>query len=727
MAGQVSPGVVIKERDLTNARIDNTVDNVGALVAPFERGPVNEIVNIVNEKGLLETFGKPNKDNAEYWFTATNFLAYGGQLNLVRVGASTLVNAVSDGATATLIENDGEYVTNHFDDAQSWHYAAKTGGAYGNSVSVHVVDHGWDADVTLSAAVTAAAGATAYLSNGVTGKLYAAATAASAIKLLETNGTFAVGTDNLLIRESGGTSTTLDGAIAAGDAAITVTAATNIAVGDHLLLASGEIVKVTDIASAPQLSVDRAQFGTTAAAAADGGDVLELSQRSITASSKWWDMVKLSGTDINWNTLVGRPGTSTYAANFGSKYDELSVVVLDSTGKISGTKNTVLEKFQNLSKSAGAQTTEGADNYYVNVLRFASEYIYYGKHDVTNVDTNFGGYTTGIWGSEIENGRTYSMLGYQSYALAGGLDGYGVTAGDLTAGYDRFADTEDITLDYILAGPLLTSRVDSITVAQKCINIASSRKDCIAFVSPYKAAVIGTLATDTAAQRDNVIDFFDGVGSSTSYAVFDSGWKYIYDRFNDTYRYVPCNGDVAGLCVQTGADLDPWFSPAGFTRGNLRGVIKLAYTPAKSDRDKLYQARINPISTFPGRGTVLFGDKTALSTPSAFDRINVRRLFLTVERQVEALAKNVLFDLNDEITRSSFAGAVGGFLREVQARRGLTDYLVICDETNNTGDVIDRNEFVAEIYLKPSRSINFITITFVATRTGVSFDEIVGR
>ena len=249
----------------------------------------------------------------------------------------------------------------------------------------------------------------------------------------------------------------------------------------------------------------------------------------------------------------------------------------------------------------------------------------------------------------------------------------------------------------------------------------------MAFVSPYKGAVIGTLATSTDAQRDNVIDFFDGVGSSTSYAVFDSGWKYIYDRFNDTYRYVPCNGDVAGLAVQTANDLDPWFSPAGFNRGNIRNVIKLAYTPAKSDRDKLYQARVNPISSFEGRGTVLFGDKTALSTPSAFDRINVRRLFLVVEKQVENLAKNVLFDLNDDVTRSSFANAVGGYLREIQARRGLTDYLVICDETNNTGDVIDRNEFVAEIYLKPSRSINFITITFVATRTGVSFDEIVGR
>lgn len=727
MAGQVSPGVVIKERDLTNARIDNTVDNVGAFVGPFERGPVNEIVNITNEKELLETFGRPNEENAEYWFTATNFLSYGGQLQVLRVGTSGLVNAVSDSATATLIENDTEYSVNHFDNAQSWHYAAKTAGTYGNNISVHVVDHGFDVTLTTSVALTATAGAMAYASTGATGKVYADPAGGTSLKLIETTGNFAVGTANLLVKETGGTATTLDGAIAAGDAAITVTAATNIAVGDYLLLASGEIVEVTDISSAPQLSVDRAQFGTTAAAAVDGSDVFELTATDVTAAMKWWDNLKLSGTDINWNTLVSRPGTSQYAENFGSKYDELSIVVLDATGKISGTKNTVLEKFQNVSKSAGAQTAEGADNYYANVLRFGSEYLYYGKHDTANVDSNFAGYTTGIWGSDIQNGRTYTMLGYQSYTLAGGVDGYSVTAGDLTSGYDYFADTEAITVDYILAGPLLDTRVDSITVAQKCINIASSRKDCMAFVSPYKAAVIGTLATSTAAQRDNVIDFFDGVGSSTSYAVFDSGWKYIYDRFNDTYRYVPCNGDIAGLCVETGADLDPWFSPAGFTRGVLRGVIKLAYTPAKSDRDKLYQARINPISTFPGRGTVLYGDKTALSTPSAFDRINVRRLFLTVEKQVENLAKNVLFDLNDEITRSSFANAVGGFLREVKARRGLTDYLVICDDTNNTGDVIDRNEFVAEIYLKPSRSINFITITFVATRTGISFDEIVGR
>ena len=247
----------------------------------------------------------------------------------------------------------------------------------------------------------------------------------------------------------------------------------------------------------------------------------------------------------------------------------------------------------------------------------------------------------------------------------------------------------------------------------------------MAFVSPYKGAVIGTLATSTDAQRDNVIDFFDGVGSSTSYAVFDSGWKYIYDRFNDTYRYVPCNGDVAGLAVQTANDLDPWFSPAGFNRGNIRNVIKLAYTPAKSDRDKLYQARVNPISSFEGRGTVLFGDKTALSTPSAFDRINVRRLFIVIEKAIEEAAKAQLFELNDEITRNVFKGIIEPFLRNIQSRRGITDFLVVCDGSNNTSAVIDNNEFVADIYIQPTRSINFITLTFVATRTGISFSEVV--
>ena len=527
MAGQVSPGVVIKERDLTNARIDSTIDNVGALVGPFERGPVNQMVNITNEKSLLEYFGKPNSSNAEFWFTATNFLSYGGQLQVVRIGDSNLKNAVTDSASAVLIESDTDYATNHFDGAQSFHYGAKYAGSYGNNISVHVVDHGYDFDLTVSAATTAAAGTTVYQDNGVTGKLFVDPAGGTAVKVFETNGNLVVGTGNLLIQNTGATNTTLDGAVAAAAATITVTSATGIATGEYLQLSGGEIVKVTDTASAPQLSVDRAQFGTTAADHLDNGTVYELAAVNVTASSKWWDAVKVTGTDINWNTLVSRPGTSTYASNFGSKYDELSIVVLDATGAISGTKNTVLEKFQNVSKSADSQTTEGADNYYANILRFASTYLWWGKHDVTNTTGSYGGYTTAAWGSGIQSGTNYTILGYQAYTFAGGVDGYSVTAGDLNGGYDLFADTESINLDFIIAGPLLSTRVDSISVAQKVVNIASARKDCMAFVSPYKGAVIGTLATSTDAQRDNVIDFFDGVGSSTSYAVFDSGWKYI--------------------------------------------------------------------------------------------------------------------------------------------------------------------------------------------------------
>ena len=260
----------------------------------------------------------------------------------------------------------------------------------------------------------------------------------------------------------------------------------------------------------------------------------------------------------------------------------------------------------------------------------------------------------------------------------------------------------------------------------KAIAIATSRKDAIAFVSPHVGNQVGTTGALAAAdQRDNTIAFFDGL-TSTSYAVFDSGYKYFYDRFNDKYRYLACNGDVAGLCVSTSATLDDWYSPAGLNRGSLRNAIKLAYNPNKADRDALYNARINPIVSFPGSGITLFGDKTALASPSAFDRINVRRLFLNVEKRIEGLAKAVLFDLNDEITRGSFSSAANAYLNEVQARRGVTDFLVVCNETNNTPEVIDRNEFVAELYLKPTRSINYITVTFTATKTGVEFSEVIG-
>ena len=277
-----------------------------------------------------------------------------------------------------------------------------------------------------------------------------------------------------------------------------------------------------------------------------------------------------------------------------------------------------------------------------------------------------------------------------------------------------------------MGGPMALES-DTKIKANKVVAIAATRKDCVAFVSPHKGNQIGTGGALTAIQqRDNTIAFFSTI-TSTSYAVFDSGYKYFYDRFTDKYRWLACNGDVAGLCVSTSAALDDWYSPAGVNRGSLRNAVKLAYNPNKADRDELYQSRINPIVSFPGQGITLFGDKTALASPSAFDRINVRRLFLNVEKRAGELAKQVLFEQNDETTRASFSSALNSYLNEVQSRRGITDFLVVCDESNNTPDVIDRNEFVAELYIKPTRSINFITITFTATKTGVSFSEVVGR
>lgn len=317
---------------------------------------------------------------------------------------------------------------------------------------------------------------------------------------------------------------------------------------------------------------------------------------------------------------------------------------------------------------------------------------------------------------------TFKLVGTKSYAFAAGTDYQNYNVGNETQTYiDVFSDTETLQLDYILTGPSTSSKANAL------INLATNRKDCIAFVSPKRSDLIGSDASTSATQKTNVIKFFESISDSSSYAVFDNNYKYIYDRFNDVYRWIPCNADVAGLCVNTTSTSEPWYSPAGFNRGNLRNAIKVAFISNKDQRDELYAKRVNPIVSFSGQGILLYGDKTALRSPSAFDRINVRRLFLVLERTIKDFSKNVLFELNDETTRNNFTTQVSNYLRDIQARRGVTDFLVVADASNNTPDVIDRNEFVADIYIKPIRSINFITLTFVATRTGVSFDEVIGR
>jgi phage tail sheath protein FI len=408
------------------------------------------------------------------------------------------------------------------------------------------------------------------------------------------------------------------------------------------------------------------------------------------------------------------PNTSPFAASVGGLGDELHLIVIDEDGKFSGVANTVLEKFSFLSKASDAITSDGGSNYYVNVINERSKYIYIINQplDSANLADATG------WGLSA-SGITFSQ-GLSEYAasLSGGTVGAVTDANRITA-YDRFSNAEEVDISLIVTGTA------NLAVVQHCIdNLAEYRKDCVVFCSPTRANVVSVGTSEAA---NNVIAYRTAMNRSTSYAVMDSSWKYQFDKYNNVYRWVPMNGDVAGLCVRTDYERDPWFSPAGFNRGQIKNVVRLSYNADKSDRDELYKNGINPITTFRGEGTILYGDKTMLAKPSAFDRINVRRLFIVLEKAIARAAKYSLFEFNDEFTRAQFVALIEPYLRDVQGRRGIYDFRVVCDETNNTPEVIDRNEFVGDIYIKPARSINFIQLNFIAVRTGVAFEEVVGR
>jgi hypothetical protein len=460
----------------------------------------------------------------------------------------------------------------------------------------------------------------------------------------------------------------------------------------------------------------------------------------------WYDeqTLGLTNSTVYWKSLAPRPVSSNYSSSRNGGGDGLHVVVVDDTGSITGIQGNVLERHLNLSKALDASADGDAPTktYYKDYIANGSEYIWAGYNPsnaddaywgtaplATGFSTDFVAYTDseGLWGQEAQDVR-YSAIGNVSYTLGGGVDyqaggGMESTLGDLVTGYGYFDNKDEIEVDYIMMGPGLSEESESQAKANYVISLAEARKDCVATVSPHRANVVNV--TNSTTQTNNLLKFFAPL-SSSSYAVFDTGYKYTYDRFNNEFRYIPCNGDTAGLMVRTGILAYPWFSPAGQQRGVLNNAIKLAYNPNKAQRDLLYPARVNSIINQRGTGIVLFGDKTALGYASAFDRINVRRLFLTVEQALEGAANAQLFELNDVNTRSNFVNIVEPYLRDVQAKRGVYDFLVVCDETNNTPDVIDNNEFRADIYLKPTKSINYVTLTFVATRTGVAFEEVVG-
>lgn len=707
MAGQVSPGIVLRERDLTGQTIVNQQANTAALVGSFAKGPVGTITNIATERELLEIFGAPNGNNYEDWFSASTFLSYGGQLQIVRIEDALLKNSVSEvgvettDATKLNVVGAASFTTNDYVKVDNEYFlvtttntigqdtltvtraqlgssaanhasgATVTKWSYANSATTTVVNEAIDASeniITLTDATGFTAGAYVRLTNSVN---------ANAEIVLITD---VEGNDVVVTRGALGTTAAL-----IVTSTITATLLTFAATGTVTTLSTVYPVVTSAAVSAPTIkSFDNYEanysgYAWKFAARTAGTWANGLKIAVIDGSVATYDTENLYGS-IKWTTIAGDPGGA----------NDLHIVVLDDN-------NNVLETFVYLSRLSTAKDEQGASTYYVDVIKSRSAYIY--------------------------AGTTAPAAGNSTSTLSAGVDAYTTNVSTINTSFDLFADTEEIEIDFILAAGSLAIEADQITKAQKAIDIASTRKDCIAFVSPHRGFV--TLSSPTA-QRDDIITFFNSIGSS-SYAVLDSGYKYIYDKYNDTYRYIPCNADVAGTCVQVSLNAEDWISPAGVNKGSIRNAVKLAYVPSKTDRDKLYQKRINPIASFPGQGVVLFGDKTALGAPSAFDRINVRRLFLSMEKRIGQLAKTVLFELNDTTTRSSFSSAANSFLSEIQSKRGVTDFLVICDETNNTADVIDRNEFVAEIYVKPTRSINYITITFVATRSGVSFSEVTGR
>jgi len=667
MPFQLSPGVLVKEIDLTNI-VPAVATSIGAVAGAFEKGPVGEIVPIGSEKELVSIFGKPNGSNFESWFTAANFLQYGNALRVVRA-QSAIVNATS-GGSGLLIKSTDDYLNNYSaGQGSSGEWGARTAGTHGNSLGVSLCTN-----------------ATAYEQN--------------------------LGTSNQTVGED-----------AAGATVIKVDAGTAFNVGDIISFSTADA------------SSNASAFANIAGDEGNEYEITAIATHDLTIRQK--DNPNGGGVKavIPDNTFIRRrwafydlfdsaPGTSTYATGKGLVGDEMHVVVFDRTGDISGFRkdtagertNSVLETFPFVSQAASAKTAQGGTNYYPDVIYKQSLFIYWLDHDGTL--TNAG--TNPVAGTTFAS--TATNAGVKDDVLAGGTDDYAASVGELKLAYDKFADSETVDVNLIMAGTS-PAGTDGKTHATNMIDIAEGRKDVVAFISPRREDVVNIAQSFT--QANNVKTFFDGLASS-SYAVFDSGYKYMYDKFNDVFRFVPLNGDIAGLCANTDNVADPFFSPGGFNRGQIRGAVKLAFNPTKSERDILYPARINPVTTFPGQGTVLFGDKTALAKPSAFDRINVRRLFILLEKSIATAAKFQLFEFNDDFTQAQFRNLVEPFLRDIQGRRGITDFSVVCDGSNNTGEVIDRNEFVADIFIKPARSINFIQLNFIAVRTGVAFSEIGG-
>ena len=781
MPFQVSPGVNVSEIDLTTV-VPSVSTTEGAISGVFRWGPVDKRILIDSESNLVNRFGKPTNHNPETFFSAANFLAYGNKLYVSRAanttgfsntiaslsasGANTTITGFANviaanvaagmivyganiavGTTVTSLGNTSDTAnttavvlskatlgtissgTLYFVSPNAVFTSVANQSVLSSKLALYVVNNEDDYDVKSSSFGTEVAYIARFpgeLGNSL--KVSVCDTANQYNSNIAFNsGTYYVGanTSNTYNLWANGTTSNIAFVTGSNTATMAVWAAnatiTNAQIGNVASTIAG-LISVNDIIESGNSTIGKQYLKVTSVGAVSNTGNATQAIAAVTLS---FDSNYSVTTNSSSNTVVryweffenvdAAPGRSDYVSNFGntSANDELHVVVSDEDGKFTGVPGTILEVFQSVSRASDAKTNDGATNYYKTIINDNSAYVWWVNDRTTAVSNTALNITSATSSVPMSISMTFGSDGDNET---------NVPVSVLSAGYDKFKSAEDVDISLIVAGKARGGTNGQQMANYIIDNICEVRKDCVAFVSPDKADVVQNSGKD---ESNDIVEFRNSL-TSTSYAVLDSGYKYQYDRYNDVYRYIPLNGDMAGLAVRTDDTRDPWFSPAGFNRGIIKNVIKLAYNPGKADRDILYKSGINPVVTFPGQGTLPYGDKTLLSKPSAFDRINVRRLFIVLEKAIARAAKFTLFELNDEFTRAQFKNLVEPFLRDIQGRRGIYDFKVVCDETNNTGEVIDRNEFVGDIYIKPARSINFIQLNFVAVRTDVEFSEIVG-
>ena len=739
-----SPGIVVREVDLTIGRVDATSGSIGALVAPFAKGPVGTPVLVTDEASLLNNFGQPYETDKHYedWLVASSYLAYGGNMRVVRADDDNMKNAFTGAASDIKIKSTDHYNQLGYDNntITGVTFSTRNPGSWGNGIRVATIDGLADQIVGIN---------TAGIGFGTVGTPAPPGMIGLGVTQTIPNNTILVGAGStsildgflkgIITQELGNDKFGVK-VVSHVSAAGTETAVDYTESGIYRFKTGFDVAGLST-SSTGSIGIITATSGTNTTIGYAG---------TIASAIDWFGEQTLTltgaGSTITWNSIVDKPGTSSYAEARNARFDEIHVVVIDGKGEVTGNAGTILEKHISLSKAKDAEYSVGSTAYWRKYLYNTSTQVFGGSAPAGVVATNFSsGFTAATdigWDQDAE-GISFAGSGSNTYALDGGknydggtdLSSTGAltsTLGEISTGYELFENTENFEVDFILMGSGAGTKETVQAKANKIIAVAEQRKDAVAFISPNRGTFIndGTVGTVTvngdSAITNSVIDFYSPI-TSTTFGVFDSGYKYMYDRFSDTFRYVPLNGDIAGTCARNDLTQFPWFSPAGNSRGAILNAVKLAYNPSKAQRDKLYTNRVNPVIFQPGDGIILFGDKTGFGKASAFDRINVRRLFIFLEDAISAAARDQLFEFNDEITRTNFVNIVEPFLRDVQAKRGIFDYVVICDETNNTASVIDNNEFVADIFIKPARSINFIGLTFVATRTGVSFEEVIGN